>query len=423
LVAAWTLVAWTAFLAADSFGVANYLVSEVVIFNPDTTFPHETSDVKARAVAWAFSLLFLAIATWMNFLPPRSYKWVFRAGVIVIMIDMCLNFIWLPIGVSKTYGFQSAEFVFTSTYNGGETNPSLNWVLSWYLVCSCLVGEDASGHVAEETVSAKKAAAKGVFWATVASALCGFPIILVFLFCMPPLETFYDTSAPQPFIHMYALALGPHAHVVATIVSMIGAILNTSISMVAVSRLVFAIARDSVFPFSDALCRVSRSKQPHNAVTFIAVMAALLLCTQLPSQVAFLSLTSTSAAGSIAAYGLVGFGRAFMTRRSFKPSFFNLGSFGVVMAVVTALWNGFAFAVLCAPQYSDGAIDADAGLFNYAIVIMAGITVVGLEEWWRKSKHDWFRNLDGPDGSSPDSEAKHHEGKGASPFLSSTSKV
>ena len=153
---------------------------------------------------------------------------------------------------------------------------------------SCLVGEDASGHVAEETVSAKKAAAKGVFWATVASAICGFPIILVFLFCMPPIDTFYDTTAPQPFINMYAMALGSHAHVAATIISMIGAILNTSISMVAVSRLVFAIARDSVFPFSDVLCRVSRSKQPHNAVIFIAVIAALLLCTQLPSQVAFL---------------------------------------------------------------------------------------------------------------------------------------
>jgi amino acid transporter len=404
LVAAWTLVAWTAFLAADSFGVANYLVSEVVIFNPDTTFPHETSDVKARAVAWAFSLLFLAIATSMNFLPPRTYAWVFRAGVIVIVIDICLNFIWLPIAVSKTYGFQTAEFVFTSTNNGGGTSPGLNWVLSWFLVSSCLVGEDASGHVAEETISAKKAAAKGVFWATVASALCGFPIILVFLFCMPPLETFYNTGAPQPFINMYALALGPHAHVVATVISMIGAILNTSISMVAVSRLVFAIARDSVFPFSDALCRVSRSKQPHNAVIFIAIIAALLLCTQLPSQVAFLSLTSTSAAGSIAAYGLVGFGRAFITRRTFKPSFFNLGAFGVMMAVVTFLWNGFAFAVLCAPQYGDSTIDTDAGLFNYAIVIMAGITIVGLEEWWRKSKHDWFHNLDDINATSPDTE-------------------
>jgi amino acid transporter len=419
LVAAWTLVAWTAFLAADSFGVANYLVSEVVVFNRNTTFPHDISDVRARAVAWAFSLLFLAIATSMNFLPPRSYAWVFRAGVIVITIDILLNFIWLPIGVYKTYGFQSAEFVFTSTYNGGDTAPGLNWVLSWYLVASCLVGEDASGHVAEETVSAKKAAAKGVFWATVASALCGFPIILVFLFCMPPIETFYDTSVPQPFINMYAMALGPHAHVVATIVSMIGAILNTSISMVAVSRLVFAIARDSVFPFSDSLCRVSKSKQPHNAVIFIAVIAALLLCTQLPSQVAFSSLTSTSAAGSIAAYGLVGFGRAFITRKTFKPSFWDMGRFGVMMAVITFIWNGFAFAVLCAPQYSDSAIDQDAGLFNYAIVIMAGVTVIALEEWWRKSKGVWFHNLKDLNTSTTDSEVEAHDwGNGGPPASS-----
>ncbi|KAL1869542.1 hypothetical protein Plec18167_007840 [Paecilomyces lecythidis] len=393
LVAAWTLVAWTAFLASDSFGVANYLVSEVVVFNKDTTFPYDASDVKARAVAWAFSLLFLAIATSLNFLHPRYYSWVFRAGVIVIIIDMLLNFIWLPIGVSKTYGFQSAEFVFTSTYNGGGTSPGLNWVLSWFMVSSCLVGEDASGHVAEETITAKKAAANGVFWATVASAICGFPIIIVFLFCMPPIETFYDTGAPQPFINMYALALGPHAHVVMTIVAMIGAILNTSISIVAVSRLVFAIARDSVFPFSDVLRRVSKDKQPHNAVIFISTIAALLLCTQLPSQVAFSSLTSTSAAGSIAAYGLVGFGRAFVTRKTFQPSFWDMGRFGVIMAVVTFIWNGFSFAVLCSPQYSDSQIDQDSSLFNYAIVIMGGVSVIAIEEWWRKSQNDWFGHL------------------------------
>lgn len=336
----------------------------------------------------------------MNFLPPRYYAWVFRAGVIVITIDILLNFIWLPIGVSKTYGFQTAEFVFTGTYNGGGTSPGLNWVLSWYMVCSCLVGQDASGHVAEETVTAKKAAAKGIFWATVVSALCGFPIVLVFLFCMPPIETFYNTGAPQPFINMYALALGSHAHVVATIVAMIGAILNTSISIVAVSRLVFAIARDSVFPFSHVLRKVSKDKQPHNAVIFITIIAALLLCTQLPSQVAFSSLTSTSAAGSIAAYGLLGFGRAFVTRKTFQPSFWDLGRFGFLMAVVTFLWNGFAFAVLCSPQYSDREIDKDSSLFNYAIVIMGGITIIGIEEWWRKSQNDWFGHLQDDDSIS-----------------------
>jgi hypothetical protein len=199
----------------------------------------------------------------MNFLPPRFYAWVFRSEVIVITIDILFNFIWLPIGVSRTYGFQSANFVFKSTYNGGDTSAGLNWVLSWYLVASCLLGEDASGHVGEETISAKKAAARGLFWAT---AVSGFPIILVFLFCMPPIETFHDTAAPQPFINMYAMALGPHEHVIATVISMIGSILNASISLVAVSTLVFAIARDSVFPFSDALCRVSKSKHwtPNN---------------------------------------------------------------------------------------------------------------------------------------------------------------
>lgn len=414
LVAAWTLVAWTAFLASDSFGVANYLVSEVVVFNPDTSFPYETSDVRARAIAWAFSLVFLGIATSLNFLPSRMYSWVFRAGVVVIIIDMLLNFIWLPIGVAQTYGFQTAEYVFTSTYNGGDTSPGLNWVLSWYLTACCLVGEDASGHVAEETVSAKKAAAKGVFWATVASAVCGLPIIILFLFCMPPIDVFYDTSAPQPFINMYAMALGPHAHVVMTIVSMIGAILNTSISLVAASRLVFAVARDGIFPFSDILSRVSKSKQPHNAVIFISTIAALLLCTQLPSQVAFSSLISTSAAGSIAAYGLVGLGRTFVTRKTFRPGFWDMGRFGVVAAVITFIWNGFAFAVLCAPEYSNSQIDKDSSLFNYAIVIMGGVTIISLAEYWRKSKNDWFQHLETPASEAETATSYQQETKGPS---------
>jgi len=218
---------------------------------------------------------------------------------------------------------------------------------------------------------------------------------------------------------MYALALGPQAHVVATIVAMIGAILNTSISMVAVSRLVFAVARDSVFPFSNALCRVSRSKQPHNAVIFIAIIAALLLCTQLPSQVAFASLTSTSAAGSIAAYALVGFGRAFITQKTFQPSFFDLGKFGVVLAAIAFIWNGFLFSVLCAPQYGDDLLDADASYFNYAIVVMAGVTVIALEEWWRKSQSDWFHNLKDIDASASEAEKGHHvvERDGLPPLL------
>jgi amino acid transporter len=149
---------------------------------------------------------------------------------------------------------------------------------------------------------------------------------------------------------------------------------------------------------------VSKSKQPHNAVIFISSIAALLLCTQLPSQVAFSSLTSTSAAGSVAAYGVVGFGRAFLTRKTFQPSFWDLGKFGVLMALATFVWNGFAFAVLCSPQYGNASIDQDSSLFNYCIVIMAGVTIIALEEWWRKSRSVWFENLKASPSGPPDTE-------------------
>ena len=84
------------------------------------------------------------------------------------------------------------------------------------------------------------------------------------------------------------------------------------------------------------------------------------------------------------------------------------------MAVVTFLWNGFAFAVLCAPQYGNSSINADAGLFNYAIVIMAGVTVIGLEEWWRKSSRVWFHNIKDID-TTPEVEVHREEFRLTSP--------
>ena len=51
----------------------------------------------------------------INYLPPRWYSTVFRISVALYMIDFLLCVIWLPIGVSRTYGFRSAREVFTMT--------------------------------------------------------------------------------------------------------------------------------------------------------------------------------------------------------------------------------------------------------------------------------------------------------------------
>lgn len=74
-----------------------------------------------------------------------------------------------------------------------------------------------------------------------------------------------------------------------------------SICVVAASRLVSAIARDGILPGSAWIGKVDKNGQPRNAVLFIGGVAAVLLCTILPSSVAFTSLVSISGVPTIAA--------------------------------------------------------------------------------------------------------------------------
>jgi translation initiation factor 5B len=77
----------------------------------------------------------------------------------------------------------------------------------------------------------------------------------------------------------------------------------------------------------------------------IYIFAALLLCTILPSQVAFTSLVSAGAVPTIAAYGLIGLLRLTMTPNEFQGSYFRLGKWAKPFYVCVVFFNGLVFAV------------------------------------------------------------------------------
>lgn len=99
-----------------------------------------------------------------------------------MLTDWLLTLIWLPIGVSQTYGFQSKSF-FTEYYNGTNAPTGWNWLLSFLFTSGVLTGFDAAGHVAEETKNASLTAARGIFWSCFISAVLGTPIIFLYLAC------------------------------------------------------------------------------------------------------------------------------------------------------------------------------------------------------------------------------------------------
>lgn len=117
----------------------------------------------------------------------------------------------------------------------------------------------------------------------------------------------------------------------------------------AASRLVFAVARDGVLPFSGWVSKVSSAGQPQNAVAVVWGVAALVTCTILPSSVAFTSLISAAGVPSAAAYGLICFGRVFLTPTTFPQPQWSLGRWSKPFQFVGIFWNGWVVAVLFSP--------------------------------------------------------------------------
>jgi len=91
--------------------------------------------------------------------------------------------------------------------------------------------------------------------------------------------------------------------------------------------------------------QVDAEGQPKHAVTVIYVFGAAILCTILPSQVAFTSLVSAGGVPTIAAYGLIALLRLTMTPDSFKSSYFYLGRFRKSFYLVAILFNALIVAV------------------------------------------------------------------------------
>jgi len=109
-----------------------------------------------------------------------------------------------------------------------------------------MIGFDASGHIAEETRNARYAeffptspylsltsdrsvvAGRGILTSAFATGIMGFITTILFLFCTPDLDTLFTLDAPQPFVQIYAMALGKGPSIFMTIIASLGLILVSS---------------------------------------------------------------------------------------------------------------------------------------------------------------------------------------------------
>ena len=268
-------------------------------------------------------------------------------------------------------------------------------------------------------------APRGIVGTCVCSAVIGFVYLLALLFAIPDVSAFVKSSTnSDQSINLaaatYQLALPQRGALALTILLILNLYFAGMSSLTVTSRIGFvritftiaryssafrfAMARDGVFPFSRYLRWVyKRTQTPLANVIFVFVIDCLLLLLQLASNTAFAAIIAIATLGFQTSYLMPILFRWTAARKTFPVGEFNLGRFGVPVALIASLWltitSIFMFFPANYPVTKDN--------MNYAVVIIAGILAIAAIYWIVSARH-WFvgpKRTDGDDNTSASSGA------------------
>jgi amino acid transporter len=143
-------------------------------------------------------------------------------------------------------------------------------------------GYDASAHVAEETVFARRASAWGVFLSVAVSAVAGYIVLVALTLKMTsPADVLANSGGGGGVQYILESNLGAGLNSLGGLLAAGVAFAMTFCgfsSIASAGRMLFAFSRDDGMPFSGWLKRVSkRWRTPSNAVVAISTMSWLLI--------------------------------------------------------------------------------------------------------------------------------------------------
>ena len=221
-------------------------------------------------------------------------------------------------------------------------------------------GYDASAHVAEETVGARRSSAWGVFISVAVSAVVGYVVLLALVTHLPPMEMVFGSAvggvcpSTATYCSQYYLGqpvvwstlqynLGALGDVLSAAIAVAMSLCGLA-SIAAASRMLFAFSRDHGAPASGWLRHVShRFRTPANSIvgivgfSFVLTMAAFIF----GGSTAIVIVTAISTIALYWAYGVPIFLGVVGKQDWRGQAVWSLGRFSKPIALVAVAWIVF----------------------------------------------------------------------------------
>ncbi|KAG8686042.1 GABA-specific high-affinity permease, partial [Ceratobasidium sp. 395] len=289
------------------------------------------------------------------------------------------------------------EFMNSASYAlGGFTNLSsypagFAFFLSWLAPVWTIGAFDSCVHISEEASNAAIAVPWAIIGAIAISGVLGTAMNIAIAFCMgSDIDAIMNSDIGQPLAAIFFNSFGQKATLgIWSVVVLTQWGMGSSI-VLATSRQVFAFSRDGAMPLSGWLYQMnSFTKTPVNTVWFSVLIAALMGLLGFAGDAAIGAVFSISVIGLYIAYTVPIAARFIFKGHNYKPGPFNLGAFGLPVAVIAVTFMTFIDFVFLFPADLNPAV-AD---MNYSVVV-TGAVFIGCLTWYWFPKYggvNWFK--------------------------------
>jgi amino acid transporter len=213
-------------------------------------------------------------------------------------------------------------------------------------------GYDASAHVAEETVMARKNSAWGVFLSVAVSAVVGYVLLLILTWCIPNGDVAATVKDDYPVLFIAYRNLNTFAaNLVAVIIGVAMWLCGCS-AVTSMARMWYAFARDDGMPGSRWIKQVSGQHRTPVWAILIGSGLAILLCVY---SAAYSVITSISTITLYLAY-VIPIYLNWRNKRRRQGEYttpqtapWNLGRWGTPINVIAIVWTVFIAVVFSLP--------------------------------------------------------------------------
>jgi amino acid transporter len=313
---------------------------------------------------------------------------------------------------------QSFSYVFTERFNNtGYFDGSSSTAGYWFFVIPfgflltqyTITGFDASAHLSEETSTASKAAAKGLWRSIFYSAIGGYILMLCFVFAIPngadgKPDNIGVGGAISPVQYLFVNSMSVNWASLILLISAAAQLFCATSCMTSASRMLFAFSRDGAVPGSKRWSTLTKNRVPANGVMLVAVLAAIVTIPALIKvnlgtadapfiiPVAFYAVTSIAALGLYLSFAIPIYLRWKHGDR-FEVGSWNNGSKYKWMNLVAVAEIIIVSLYLMMPAVAFGNPFHDGfswKFVNYSPIVLLGSLLV-LTVWWATSAKHWFK--------------------------------